>query len=82
MRTVTSTDFDLFRISDDHEALREAVRAVAEDKIARAEAQAVGEVRGAAVDVAVAAAERILAEKSGSGALVDQAIRDLKTRLN
>jgi len=34
MRTVTSTDFDLFRTSDDHEALREAVRAVAEDKIA------------------------------------------------
>jgi alkylation response protein AidB-like acyl-CoA dehydrogenase len=27
-------DFDLFRISEDHEALREAVRAVAEDKIA------------------------------------------------
>jgi butyryl-CoA dehydrogenase/acyl-CoA dehydrogenase len=31
---VTSTDFDLFRTSDDHEALRAAVRAVAEDKIA------------------------------------------------
>ena len=27
-------DFDLFRISEDHEALREAVRAVAQDKIA------------------------------------------------
>jgi alkylation response protein AidB-like acyl-CoA dehydrogenase len=27
-------DFDLFRINEDHEALREAVRAVAEDKIA------------------------------------------------
>ncbi|GAA2169599.1 acyl-CoA dehydrogenase family protein [Pedococcus bigeumensis] len=27
-------DFDLFKISEDHEALREAVRAVAEDKIA------------------------------------------------
>jgi butyryl-CoA dehydrogenase/acyl-CoA dehydrogenase len=34
MPSVTSTDFDLFRTSDDHEALREAVRAVAEDKIA------------------------------------------------
>ena len=31
---MTSTDFDLFRINEDHEALREAVRAVAEDKIA------------------------------------------------
>ncbi len=29
----TSTDFDLFQINEDHEALREAVRAVAEDKI-------------------------------------------------
>jgi butyryl-CoA dehydrogenase/acyl-CoA dehydrogenase len=28
------TDFDLYRLSEDHEALREAVRAVAEDKIA------------------------------------------------
>jgi butyryl-CoA dehydrogenase/acyl-CoA dehydrogenase len=34
MPIVTSTDFDLFRTSDDHEALREAVRAIAEDKIA------------------------------------------------
>ncbi len=31
---VTTPDFDLFKINDDHEALREAVRAVAEDKIA------------------------------------------------
>jgi butyryl-CoA dehydrogenase/acyl-CoA dehydrogenase len=30
----TSAEFDLFKISEDHEALREAVRAVAEDKIA------------------------------------------------
>jgi len=30
----THADFDLFRTSEDHEALREAVRAVAEDKIA------------------------------------------------
>ncbi|WP_277452366.1 acyl-CoA dehydrogenase family protein [Janibacter sp. DB-40] len=29
-----NTDFDLFRTSEDHEAIREAVRAVAEDKIA------------------------------------------------
>ncbi|MDV3223250.1 acyl-CoA dehydrogenase family protein [Intrasporangium sp.] len=34
MHTVTSSDFDLFRTSEDHEALREAIRAVAEDKIA------------------------------------------------
>jgi butyryl-CoA dehydrogenase/acyl-CoA dehydrogenase len=30
----TNADFDLFRTSEDHEALRDAVRAVAEDKIA------------------------------------------------
>ncbi len=30
----TKPDFDLFRTSEDHEALREAVRAVSEDKIA------------------------------------------------
>ena len=29
-----SPDFDLFRVSEDHEALREAVRAVAENKVA------------------------------------------------
>jgi alkylation response protein AidB-like acyl-CoA dehydrogenase len=31
---VHNPDFDLFRISEDHQALREAVRAVAEDKVA------------------------------------------------
>lgn len=58
---------------------------VAEDKIARAEAQAVSEVRSTAVDVAMAAAEKLLAAKTGGSAgapLIDQAIRDLKTRLN
>jgi F-type H+-transporting ATPase subunit b len=58
---------------------------LAEDKIARAEAQAIDEVRAAAIDAAVAAAERILREKmagSGGAALIDQSIRDLKGRLN
>jgi F-type H+-transporting ATPase subunit b len=57
----------------------------AEDKIARAEAQAVDEVRAAAIELAVAAAEKILREKaSGSGgvSLIDQSIRELKGRLN
>ncbi len=31
---MTNPDFDLFKVSEDHEALRSAVRAVAEDKIA------------------------------------------------
>ena len=57
----------------------------AEDKIARAETQAVDEVRAAAIDVAMAAAEKILREKtagSGGASLIDQGIRDLKGRLN
>ena len=56
-----------------------------EDKIARAEAQAVAEVRSVAVDTAVAAAERVLAAKvsAQSGApLVDQSIRALQGKLN
>ena len=57
----------------------------AEDKIARAEAQALGEVRAAAVDSAIAAAERILKSKvaGATGAsLIEQGIRDLKGKLN
>jgi F-type H+-transporting ATPase subunit b len=60
-------------------------RKQAEDKIARAEAQAVEDVRAAAVDMAVAAAEKILREKAagaGGAALIDESIRTLKTRLN
>ena len=58
---------------------------LAEDKIARAEAQAVDEVRAAAVELAIAAAEKILREKAtgaGGAALVDESIRNLKGRLN
>ena len=57
---------------------------MAEEKIARAEAQAVAEVRATSVDVAMAAAEQLIKSKAGatSAALVDQSIRDLKSRLN
>ena len=57
----------------------------AEEKIARAEAQALGEVRAAAVDSAIAAAERVLKQRvSGNQAdqLVDQSISDLRGKLN
>jgi F-type H+-transporting ATPase subunit b len=57
----------------------------AEDKIARAETQAVDDVRAAAIDLALAAAEKIMREKTagpGGAPLVDQSIRDLKGRLN
>lgn len=58
---------------------------IAEEKIARAEAQALAEVRSAAVDTAIAAAEQLLKGKMtpASGAdLVDRGIRDLKGKLN
>jgi F-type H+-transporting ATPase subunit b len=58
---------------------------LAEDKIARAEAQAADEVRAAAVEMAIAAAEKILRDKAAGASgstLVDQGIRDLKGRLN
>jgi F-type H+-transporting ATPase subunit b len=58
---------------------------IAEDKIARAEAQALGEVKAAAVDAAVSAAERLIAGRvSGQAAngLIEQSIADLKRKLN
>jgi F-type H+-transporting ATPase subunit b len=58
---------------------------LAEEKIARAEALAVAEVRDAAVEKAVAAAESVLRNKATGdlgASLVDQSIRDLKSKLN
>ncbi len=58
---------------------------LAEEKIARAEAQAISEVRATAVETALAAAEKILKAMvpgaTGDG-LIDQSIRDLKGKLN
>lgn len=57
----------------------------AEDKIARAEAQAIAEVRAAAVDNALAAAQKILVGKASgatAASLIDDSIRDLKSKLN
>jgi F-type H+-transporting ATPase subunit b len=58
---------------------------MAESKIAQAEAQALADVRAAAADAAVAAAEKILTEttkgKVGDD-LIAQGIRDLKAKLN
>jgi F-type H+-transporting ATPase subunit b len=55
------------------------------DKIAQAEAQALKEVRNEAIDIAVAAAERVLAkavDESRQAALVDQAIGELGAKLH
>lgn len=58
---------------------------LAEDKIGRAERQAVADVRSQAVNLAIAAAEKVLAEKT-SGAkgdeLIEAALRDIKSHLN
>ena len=58
---------------------------MAETKIAQAEAQALADVRSAAADAAVAAAEKILSEtakgKVGDD-LITQGIRDLRAKLN
>lgn len=58
---------------------------LAEDKIARAEAQAQAEVRSAAVDAALAAAEKVLKSRVAgqtASSLIDESIRGLKGRLN
>jgi F-type H+-transporting ATPase subunit b len=58
---------------------------LAEDKIARAETEAVREVRGAAVDVAVAAAQTLIAAKltpDRAEKLVAESIDTLKSKLN
>jgi F-type H+-transporting ATPase subunit b len=58
---------------------------MAETKIAQAEQQAIADVRAAAADAAVAAAERILRDSvKGSVAddLVSRGINDIKTKLN
>jgi F-type H+-transporting ATPase subunit b len=58
---------------------------LAESKIAQAEAQAIADVRAAAADAAVAAAEKILSDttkgKVGDD-LIAQGIRELKAKLN
>lgn len=58
---------------------------IAEQKIAAAEAQAVSDVRSAAVDLAVTAAEKIIAGKA-TGATADKLIKssiaEVKARLN
>jgi F-type H+-transporting ATPase subunit b len=58
---------------------------MAEAKIAQAEAQAVADVRAAAADAAVSAAEKILGDTTkGKVAddLIAQGVRDLKAKLN
>ena len=58
---------------------------MAETKIAQAEAQALADVRAAAADAAVAAAEKILSETAKgkvAADLIAQGIREVKAKLN
>jgi F-type H+-transporting ATPase subunit b len=55
------------------------------DKIAQAEAQAVAEVKNQAVDLAIAAARRILEQQMAgpkAASLVDQSIAELERKLH
>lgn len=66
------------------EAVERRVR-LAEEKIARAEMQAIGEVRAAAVDAAIAASEKILASKTDGEVgqrLISEGIKSLGSKLN
>ena len=59
--------------------------ALSEQKIRQAETDAINAVRAAAVDLAVAAAEKVIAAKADAAtgkALFDNAISEVKTRLN
>ncbi len=74
--------------ADSRRALTESLdrrSKIAEEKIARAEAQALGEVRSTAVETALAAAQEILKARTGGltgEALVSQSIGDLRGKLN
>ena len=57
---------------------------MAEEKIARAEAQAMADVRSAAIDVAIAAAERVISDKVKGPAddrFLKNSIEEIKSRL-
>ncbi|NLS00324.1 F0F1 ATP synthase subunit B [Rhizobium sp. P38BS-XIX] len=59
--------------------------ALSEQKIKQAEADAMKAVRSAAVDLAIAAAETVLANKAGGAVqsgLFNDAVNEVKTRLN
>ncbi len=59
--------------------------ASAEQKIAQAEAQAMADVRASAVDVAIAAAEKIVSDKvtgATASGLIKSSISEIKSKLN
>jgi F-type H+-transporting ATPase subunit b len=74
--------------ADSRKALAESLERrskIAEEKIARAETQALSEVRATAVETALAAAQELLKTRAGGAigdALISQSISDLRGKLN
>ncbi|MES2906634.1 MAG: ATP F0F1 synthase subunit B [Pseudomonadota bacterium] len=86
---ITQATEDATRLKDEAEkALADMVERrtkSAENKIAQAEAQAIADVRAAATNVAISAAQEVLTTrmKEGlGGQLIDTSIADIKTHLN
>lgn len=78
---------EALRVEAERKAADSVARRIklAEEKIARAEMTAISEVRGAAVDAAIAASEKILADKASGDIgqrLIADGISDLKSKLN
>ena len=72
------------RAERDLEAALERREQAAMDKIAQAETQALQDVRDQAIEVALVATAKLISENLGperSGAMIDQAIRDLSGKL-
>jgi len=85
---VTAAREEAFRLTSEAKTSLETLitrrtKAV-EDKIAQAESQAVAEVRSRSADVAIEAAQLLLSKQMATkgDALVDQAIKDVSSKLN
>lgn len=86
---VAAARADAVRLKDEAEAqLAETIKRrtrAAEVKIGQAEAKAIADVRSVAVDVAVAAAEKVLTSRlkgAMASELIDTSIAEVKARLN
>lgn len=85
---ITAAEEEAVRIADEaNAALEELITRrtkSVEEKIAQAEAQAIGEVRSRSADVAIEAARVILSDQMDTkgDALVSQAIKDVAAKLN
>lgn len=85
---ITAAEEEAVRIADEaKEALEDLIARrtkSVEEKIAQAEAQAIGEVRARSADVAVEAAQAILEKEMATkgSALIEKSIKDVAAKLN